>query len=113
MDEKVIRSLIFDVVLGAALKSISAAIPFLNLPVINQIFVFIVTKVAGVLYDEMSRYVKFTLIDIRTNAEKEAYEKAVAELKVVHDAPQKTPEEIARAKEKFKSTLRDLIRIKP
>lgn len=105
MTEGQVRSLIFDVVLVAALNAISAAIPFFRLPVVNTIFTFIVTKIAGALYDELSRYVTFTLIDIKTKEQKARYEQAVNELRTAK------PEEIDHAKEKFKSSLRDLIGI--
>jgi hypothetical protein len=108
-----VKSLIFDVVLGAAVNSITAAVPFLSLPVIKPLFVFVVTKIAGAIYNELERYVSFTLIDIRTNEEKRQYLAAVGELKVVHESPTATPEEIELAKQKFKNTLRDLIRLKP
>src|SRR5689334_18806066 len=109
MEDKVVKSLVFDVVLQAALQAMSAAVPFLRLPIINTLFNFIVTKVANALYEELVKYVTFTLIDLRVGAQRAAYERAVEELRVVHDAPQPNSEDVERAKEKFKSTLRDLI----
>lgn len=106
MKEEQVRTLIFDVVLKAALNSISAAIPFLKLPVINTVFKFIVTKIVGVIYDEISRYVTFTLIDIKTKEQLNRYNQAVIELKTA------SPEEIENAKIKFRSTLSDLIGIR-
>lgn len=105
MSEAQVHSLIFDVVLGAALNAIGVAIPFFRLPVISTVFNFIVTKIVEVLYDQLARYVAFTLIDIKTNEQKQAYQAAVTELKAA------TPEELEHAKEKFKATLSALIGI--
>jgi len=113
MTDRKVRDLIFDVVLAAAVQGISAAIPFLRLPVISSIFSFIVTKVAGVLYEEMSRYVVFSLIDIRVGGERDTYKAAIVELKRVTAAPAASPEEINEAKQEFKRRLSALISLRP
>jgi len=113
MIEDVVKKLVFDVILKAAISKIIAAVPFLAWPVINPLFVYIVTKVATRLYEEMETHVQFTLIDLKTKAELEAYNKAVAELKAAHAAPIIDQKEIENAKQKFKATLGNLIRINP
>lgn len=112
MDEQ-IRSVIFDVVLKAAVKNITAAVPILSWPVINPIVNFVILKIATILYDQLALYVKFTLIDFKTDQEQRAYTKAVEEFKTIQKAPAATPEEKNHAKENFKRALGDLIRFAP
>lgn len=113
MTDKQIRDLIFNVVLAAAIQGISAAIPFLKLPVISTVFSFIVTKVAEAIYVELSRYVVFSLIDMRVGEERDKYKAAVVELKETTSKPGATPEEINAAKQEFERRLRALISLKP
>lgn len=113
MTDKQVRDLIFQTVLAAAIQAIEAAIPFFRLPVISTIFSFVVTKIATVLYEELSKSVAFALIDMRVGRERDEYKAAVAEIKQVAASPTATPEERNAAEEKFKRTLGALIRLKP
>lgn len=106
MNEKQVKSLVFDVVLTAALNAMSAAIPFLRLPVIKTIFNFVATKIANAIYEQLAMYVKFTLIDIKTAEQKNEYDKAVDALRLAK------PEDVNLAKEEFKKTLSNLIGIR-
>jgi len=113
MIESHVRDLIFDKVLAAAIKSIQAAIPFFNLPVIKIVFEFVIKKIAKVLYEHLSQYVVFTLIDMRVSRERDEYKAALEDLKTVSAKPAVTKEEKDAAEEKFSNALGALIALKP
>lgn len=107
MSDKRVRDLIFETVMAAVIQGVSAAIPFFRLPVVSTIFSFVVMKIATLIYEELSRYAVFSLIDLQVAKEKDAYLAAVIKLK------QAKPEEVQNAEEDFKRTLSRLIRLKP
>lgn len=112
--EQLVKKMIFDVALKAAITRIVSAAPFLAWPVVNPVFVFAITKLAEKLYAEMALVVDFAVIDFRTDQERRAYEAAVAELRRVAQPPQGgTPnaEEIERARQELERRLADLIRL--
>lgn len=104
--DAVIKSLIFDVVVRVVIQTSMAALPILGWPVIAPLFGWVVIKIATLIYDELSKHVQFLLIDIQTEQQKQAYDKATTELKTAIDSGTNVDE----AKEKFKNSLRDLIR---
>lgn len=112
MSEELIKKLIFEVIVKAAIDRAVAALPLLGLPVLNPLFTWAVMKIATLIYTELARHVSFALIDLKTKQEREAYEEAVIELKRVQLEVAPEPGELDRAKQKFKDTLRDLIRFR-
>lgn len=107
--ESEIHHLIFDVALKAAIASVVASVPFLAWPVVNPVFIFVVTKLTEKVYDRLKLFVAFTIIDFETEAARTAYENAVAELKqVLQGAPDAGT--IQKARDDFKRTLAGLIR---
>jgi len=110
--ENLVKALIFDVIIRGAIVRLVASVPFLALPVINQIVVFIVMRVAGIIYTELDYHVALTLINIRGKLQTKRYTKAVAQLKAVIKNEMATPEELENAKEEFKTTLRSFVKYK-
>lgn len=110
--EAVIKGLIYDVALKAVLARLVVMAPFLGWPVINAVFVFIMTKLAGMLYEEMSLVASFALIDFKTEAERHAYEEAVGGLRQAIQED-KSSEEIQRQKTEAKKRLGEFIRLRP
>lgn len=108
---KTIRDLVFEVVVKQVIARAVALAPWLAWPVINPVFVFVVSKLFGVIYDEMSLTVSFVVIDFRHAHHRAAYDRAVADLKDAQESGNN--EEIESAKAEFRSTLRDLIRVRP
>lgn len=113
MNEEIVKKLIFDVILKAAVKKIIAAFPVFGFPVINPIFLYFLNKLANHIYSELAEKVGFYLIDLKTEEEKQEYEKAVVVLQKIHNTGTATKEEVERAKENFRKTLGDLIRLSP
>lgn len=122
--EKVIKTLIFDVAVKAAVASAISALPILGLPVIRPIFTFIVEKTASLIYKELSRFVVFSIIDIQNETDLKNYQEAVKSLEAVLEIPadhydhgeegvNKKEIEIEKAKQEYKKRLADLIRFKP
>lgn len=108
-----IKSLIFEVVLTAAISKAITYLPFLAWPVVNPIFVYLVEKIGTMIYVELERAVAFEIIDYRTEAEKEAYDQAAERLKNELEHPIPDPDRIETAKEVMRDKLRDLIRLRP
>jgi len=107
--EASIRALVFDVVLKRAIEAAVKSVPFLGWPVVNQVVTYIVKKILVELYEELSRFVSFTLIDWKTKQQQQDYEEAVAKYKAAQESA--NAEQVKQAQETFKSTLRDLIRL--
>lgn len=105
----IIKSLVWDVVLGAAIDALFVAVPFLNLPVLRQLIRYMLTTFGDYVYKQLDRYVAFTVIDFQTEHQRAEYEKAVAALSTANSGG--TPEELERAKEEFKKSLSALIRL--
>lgn len=104
----IIRKLVYEYAVNNAMKILVAKLPFLAWPLINPFVAYAVSKVANLVYDELARFVTFTLIDIQVGAKKDAYDKATDVLK---DAIEKGDEyEIEKAKEEYKARLRALVK---
>lgn len=80
--DKIIQGLIFTVGVNAAIAAATAALPFLGLPIISNIFRGIVNYVATQIYNVLEPVVIFTVIDDITNAENQAYVASIRELQL-------------------------------
>lgn len=98
-----IDQIIFEVILEAVLKEITALMPFLNWPVINPLFRFVTGKIASKIFEQLSWHVMFVFIGFDTENEQQLYEKA-----------EKTLEQNPGAKfaqDQFRNTLRQLVHL--
>lgn len=122
--EKIIKHLIFDVAVKAAVASAISAAPLLGVPVIRPIFTFMVEQIANLVYKELSRFVVFSIIDLRNEADLKNYQEAVEQLEKILETPadhfdhgedgiHKKELEIEKAKEEYKKRLASLIRFNP
>lgn len=111
--ESIIHGAVMDVAVNAAIGAAISAVPFLGLPVIKQLFGWVVNWVAGLLAEQLERFVAFTIIDIQTGQQAAAYSDAVLELKraIKYGDPDETKkaEQLEAARKKFRETLGDLI----
>jgi len=105
-----IRAIFFKEVVGTVIAKAVAAAPFLGLPVIGPIFSWIVGWLAGKFYEEAKLRGVFLAIDLNENRKAVAYERAVAEFREVLKNPLDQDEK-KKAEEKYRATLRELIRI--
>lgn len=90
---------------------LSVQLPFVNLPVVKQLVKFFVQKILdiAVMQTEMGAYM--AIIDIKTSAEGNKYEKAGLELE---EAKKKgDPDEVAKLEKEKMDAFRKLVRIKP
>jgi hypothetical protein len=83
--------------------------PFLSLPVLKQIFSFIVKRIISRTKDEGELMISFAFIDKEIGEKKEIYNEAVTKLKEVLES-NTTEEKKDEALEETKKRLRDLIR---
>jgi ABC-type branched-subunit amino acid transport system permease subunit len=122
--ERIIKHLIFDVAVKAAVASAITAAPLLGVPVIRTIFTFMVEKIATLVYKELSRFVVFSIIDLKNEADLKSYQEAVSNLEIILETPPahfdygidgvlKKEAEIEKAKEEYKKRLASLIRFNP
>jgi hypothetical protein len=109
---EIVKEVIYDSVVKAAIKRVIAALPFLATPVIGPVLAYIlsslITRLADLLYKELSLFVTFSVIDFQTEQQKRKYEAAVEALKAATQT--KNQKEIERAKKEFQDRLRDVIR---
>jgi hypothetical protein len=92
------------------MKALITKLPFLGWAWLNPIVGFFLGKLMDIIYEHVYRAVSFTIIDIQVNAQKEAYDQAVTQLKEVL-SKQATDKEIEDAKEEFKKNFHDLIKL--
>lgn len=104
---KFIQSAIFDVALNAFKTWATVQVPFLGWPIIKQIFSLLVGKIGDFIYEYLATIVTFSIIDLKIQAEKNAYDEAVTDLKKAHEGG--NPDEVQKAKEEFKKRFRSLI----
>jgi|688.fasta_scaffold1874718_2 hypothetical protein len=103
-------SMTVDVTSEYLIKIAILQFPFLAIPVVKQIFSFIVKNVISKVESEGVLQISFTYIDIETNEKKDAYVVAVNNLKEIL-ASDKTVEEKNEAIQETKKRLRTLIRM--
>jgi len=122
--DKIIYALIMGVAVKAGIAYVISVLPILGVPPLKQIFTYLFEKIALVLYEQLSRFVVFSIIDFENEADLKAYQNAVDSLKLVLNTPAENydhgPEgvnqreiDIEKAKEEYKKRLKDLIRFKP
>lgn len=105
----IIKKLIFEVVVREVLNKILLAAPFLALPIINPLFTWGFTWVAGKIYDEMALVVSFQLIALKTDEQVRKYEAVVREIQAAQDKEDLDE----KVREEYRKRLADLIRIRP
>lgn len=106
-----VDEIIYGAVYGVAVNAFEAfaiyELPFLGLPGIKQLFQLIVDTIAGYIYHYFAQVVTFSIIDLQTTLEKNAYTKAEADLRLAHLSGD--PHAISAATLEFKKTLASLI----
>lgn len=108
-----IKGIIFDVVLKAAISRAIAYLPFLAWPIVNPLFTFFMSKLGSLIFTELKRNVSFAIIDYRTEKERAAYEAAAERLKNEFRQPEIDPASIEKAKQAMRDSLAELIRFRP
>lgn len=102
--ENEVHRLVFDVGLKAGMGALVLEFPFLGWPLISQAFTYVVLKIADAIYEPLSKFVKFSVIDARVDAERKAAEAALAAFKLAQ-----TPE----ARKALEDSYARLIRLNP
>jgi hypothetical protein len=113
--DELIHAAIYDVALRAAKAAAVAEAPWIGWPVFSQMFDFMLNRFADWIYDALDKAVVFAIIDLETEAQRRAYDEAVAAFKQVLSPPTGVPDAdaIAKAEAEFKKRLADLIRLHP
>lgn len=108
-----IKKLIMEVVVNNAIKAAKAAVPFLNWPVLNQLFTSLVQWTASLIYDEMAQNYALIAIDLKTESQKQEYKEAVSKLETIISKPkeEQNAEEVEKARQEFKKRLQELIHL--
>jgi hypothetical protein len=103
----VISFTIFDVAVSTAEAAALAQIPLLRLPVIKEVFHFLMSKIAGLIYRPLALNAVFTVISIQTEGQKRDYIQAEGNLRAANLTGD--PEKIKEATDEFKKTFRRLV----
>lgn len=82
--DAIIHAAVFDVALKEAKAAIIAQYPGLALPVLQTLLSMALNWVGTFIYTALARLVTFTIIDLQTGAEKDAYLKAEGALRTAH-----------------------------
>ena len=111
--EKVIRGLIFDVVVKQVVMRLITLAPYLAWPVINPVFVFVVTQLISLFYDEVSKVIHLAIIDHKVEDERRQYQDALDRLEreITKSKEQQDAKAIDEARKNAKKHLDDLIRM--
>jgi hypothetical protein len=105
---RIIRSLVFDVALKSAKAALIVEAPWIAWPVVSQLFDFVMNALGERFYIAIAEHSTFLIIDLQTEAKRRQYDAAVEELGRV--LPEGDIHAIEAAKQKFKHTLRRLVR---
>jgi hypothetical protein len=119
--EEVTRKLIFDLAVKSAITSVIAQFPILGIFGVRQVVSFIIEKTASLVYEELSRFVVFSIIDHKNQEDLKSYQNAVLNLRMAIETPPEHYDhgedginqkevEIEKAKEEFQKRLASLIR---
>lgn len=107
--EELLKQFLFDIVLKDLIADAIAAAPFLGFPIVNPVFVYLVTKVAKYYYQNTKDFLDAGLIDFKVATENKDYSRAKAALaKAI--AGQKDVDEAVK---EFQRTLGDLVHFTP
>jgi hypothetical protein len=106
--ESIIHVSFVDVGAKAATAAAISAVPFLGLPVIKQVFEFIVTKFCEFVSKHSQTAAADAIIQAQTDAQADRYKEALKEL----DEAQLSGDPNAKsdAKKKYAEKMRDLVR---
>lgn len=82
--DSIIHAAVFDVALKEAKAAILAQYPGLAIPVIQTLLSMALNWVGTFIYTALARLVTFSIIDLQTGSEKDAYVKAESSLRAAH-----------------------------
>lgn len=105
----ILADYLFNKAVDMAITSTVASFPFLALPVVNQIYVYVVKKTASNLYKNLKKLGFNIKVDIEIAKQTDAYKSASKKLKKVFENEYSTDSEIKKASDEFDDSLRDLI----
>lgn len=106
--DTVAKIVIMDVLTEGAIKLALVDVPFLNIPVIKQLFTFIMNFAGKYLYKVLSLEAAFIIIGKQVEVQRIEYEKEVEQLKTAIKEG-KSDEEINKERAEAKKRLRKLI----
>lgn len=102
------QDLVYEVLKKAAISKMLVAFPFLNIPVIKQIFTFFTDKLLDKFYETLKEKQAFFIIDFKTQRELNEYNDALNELETTLGTTNDEGK-INEARENFEKRLGDLI----
>lgn len=102
-----INNIIFEVVVGSVETYAKAQLPFLNWPVISQLFDYCVQKLASLIQVQLENFVAFSIINIQVESENAAYQQAIMDLQTAYHNGDSNA--ITQAEGNFRTTLSGLV----
>lgn len=96
--QSIIQDIIMKLIADQIMKRLIAMLPFLGLSFINPIVAFLLSKVLGMVADELIKHISYLGIDARNRKEAAEYTKAKEELIAAIEAGERDAIEQARQK---------------
>ena len=106
----IINKTIYSFAITAFLRAVKVQYPFLNIPVLSQIFDRLILAIANPIFDYLQKIVTFQVINMQTQAELDAYLKAQADLTLA--LKKGTKDELQQKQKDFEKAFSDLISFK-
>lgn len=106
--EEIIKGLLKEFLVKAAIKKLVAAVPMFGLPVLNPLTIYLVGKLFEHIYEEVAMIMAITKIEIDVERERREYEKAKEDLR--RTLENNDEEARKKAEEEFDRRLGDLIK---
>lgn len=111
--ESLIKEAVYSYAKKAIVEAILAKLPAFLVTPLSPVIGFFVGWILDIVYEHVYRAISFAITDIEIGLQKEAYDKAVAQLQEVLAKSAATDKEIQDAKEQFKKSFHDLIKFPP
>jgi hypothetical protein len=96
-----------DLLILGATTAARAYVPFLNFPVVSQLFSFFAGKFGDLMYQEMALATTFAVIDFQTSHERDAFTEAMEALRAAKTAGD--PDAISKARQDAKDKFDRLV----
>lgn len=98
---------LFEMAVTALLKAAHLEYPFLNIPILGQIFDRLILSVADSIFDYLQKFVTFEVISLQTDHELNNYNKARDDLKAAVERG--NADEIQAKQDQLKKALDGLV----
>lgn len=109
--DDIISALIYSVGVNAAITAATVKFPWLGLPIVSNLFRYIVTLIGSRIFEAMKPFVDMNVIKFQNAAQQQMYDNAVMELKQAQESGDTDARQ--KAIDDFKSRFDKLVTFGP